>query len=299
MGILVVVNPAAGHGAGLRNIPVIRENFNRLGIEHDIVTTKAPKEAIGISKEAVKKGFKVIAAVGGDGTVHEIANGIFGTDAALAMIPIGSGNDYAMANKIPRDIQIACEIIKQDNRISVDVGDINGEKYVCIGGSGFDSEVNEMANTRTPLLRGPAKYLYSVYKTLIHFKAANFRISYNSSTINIKAMMIAVANACQYGGGMKVCPEADITDGLFDVFVVREISKLHFIKVFPRTYKGTHVTDPCIWIFRTDEVSLEADRDFAVYADGEYICRLPAKFKLIPRSLKIVVPPNTPSAQTA
>jgi YegS/Rv2252/BmrU family lipid kinase len=298
MSILVVVNPVAGHGAGLHNIPMIKESLNKLDIEHDIAITTAPKDAIHISRKAVEEGYKIIAAVGGDGTVHEIVNGIYGTDVALAMIPVGSGNDYAIANNIPRDIKRACEIIKQDNRISVDVGDINGEKYVCIGGSGFDSEVNELANTRTPLLRGPAKYLYSVYKTLIHFKAANFRITCNSSTIDIKAMMVAVANASQYGGGMKVCPDAKITDGLFDIFVVKEISKLHFIKVFPRTYKGTHVTDPCIWIFRTDEVSLEADRDFAVYADGEYICRLPARFKLTPQSLKIVVPYSTCSSQT-
>lgn len=293
MSVLIIVNPVAGHGAGLRNIPKIKENLIKLGVEHDIAITSAPKEAITISRKAAKDGYRVIIAVGGDGTIHEIVNGIYGTDVALAMIPVGSGNDYAVSNSIPKDIASACEIIKEDNRISTDVGDINGEKYVCIGGSGFDSEVNELANTRTPLLRGPAKYLYSVYKTLIKFKAANFRITYDTNTIDIKAMMVAVANASQYGGGMKVCPDAKITDGLFDVFVVKEIPKLHFLKVFPKTYKGTHVTDPCIYIFRTDDVSLEADRDFAVYADGEYICRLPARFKLTPQSLSVVVPKNS------
>ena len=132
MSILVVVNPAAGHGAGLQNIPMIKENLNKLEVKHDIVISTAPKDAVSISRKAVKEGYKVIAAVGGDGTVHEIVNGIYGTDIALAMIPIGSGNDYAISNNIPRDIKRSCEIIKKDNRISVDVGDINGEKYVCI-----------------------------------------------------------------------------------------------------------------------------------------------------------------------
>ena len=156
--------------------------------------------------------------------------------------------------------------------------------------SGFDSEATRFANeTRLPL-KGKARYSFAVYKTLITYKPKIFNLKYDGVERNINIMMMVVSNLKFYGGGMKISPNADPFDNIFDVCIIKAIPKLTFIKSYPKVYEGTHLDIPYVEVFRTREISIECDYKLDVYGDGEYLGKLPANFKIVPKMLNIFTP---------
>src|SRR4030043_1651220 len=291
MKTLIFLNPSSAKGKALGIKELIESEFKKLELNYHIHISKNLQDIIDGTKDNLKNDFSNFVAVGGDGTVHYMANALAGTDKKLGVIPTGSGNDISTSLGIPSDIAKCCLIIKKGKTKRLDLGLINDKYYyVCVAGSGFDSQVNDLANnTRLPL-KGPIKYTYAVYKTLITFKSKRLYLSYDSNRREIYGMMIAVANMPMYGGGMKITPAADPQDGLFDVCIIKRMSKLHFIKIFPKVYEGKHVDDSHVEIFRTSSFSLDSEYRFSVFADGEYICKLPANFRIVPKKLNFIVP---------
>ena len=291
MKTLIFINPTSAGGKAIASRNEITSELDRLGVEHDIHMTESLEDLIATTRKGLDSDYSNFIAVGGDGTLHHMVNALAGNNKNLGLIPMGSGNDIAINLGIPSDIKKCCRIIKDQNVKKLDLGLINDKHYyLCIAGSGFDSEVNDLANkTRYPI-KGPSKYTYSVYKTLITFSSKEFTITSNGDDRNIYGMMIACANLPSYGGGMKITPDASATDGLFDICIIKKMSKLHFIKVFPKVFEGKHTDDPNVEIFRTKELKLESDYDFSVFADGEYICKLPAVFKIAPGKLNFLLP---------
>jgi len=290
MKTLIILNPAAAKGKALGIKELIESEFQKLELDYHIHISKNSQDIIDTVKDNLKNDFSNFIAVGGDGTVHYIANALAGTDKKLGVIPTGSGNDILTSLGIPSNIRTCCQIIKKGKIKRIDLGLINDKYYyLCVAGSGFDSQVNDLANnTRLPL-KGPIKYTYAVYKTLITFKSKKFFIDYDSNQREIYGMMIAVANMPMYGGGMKITPAADYQDGLFDICIIKRMSKLHFIKVFPKVYEGKHVEDIHVEIFKNDSFLIDSEYRFSVFADGEYICKLPANFKIVPKTLNFIV----------
>jgi diacylglycerol kinase (ATP) len=292
--IAVVANPSSGRGKGARLIPQVDAELTALGIEHTMIVSRAADEPERLAREAASGGATVVAALGGDGQVGAVANGILGSGAALAVIPAGTGNDFARHLGLNRKDPLAAARLLADPSIrKIDVVRITtpeGERhYVNVGGAGFDSEVNEHANG-VKRLNGTAKYIYSTFVQLAKFKPGRFMVRVDGEDHPFTGMMLAVGNATSYGGGMLVTPDAKSDDGLLDICVIRELPRRQFVMTFPKVFKGRHVQHPAVTMLRGTEVEISADRPFMVYADGERVGSLPATFVLIPRALPVVVP---------
>jgi len=289
----LIINPNSSRGRTKSKIKHIEEYIKTSGYDFSIDFTEKPKHTTELAKKAADENFEIVVAVGGDGTVHEVINGIYGTNSSLGVIPIGAGNDISTCLGIPqKDIKKAIEIIKIGKTEKKDLGKINGEYFMGVAGTGFDTMVVDFTFKNRNLLKlfGPFFYIYGVYNVLISFKPIFFKLITKNNTIEKKAMTIAVGNSWMYGGGMKIVPDAKLDDGLFDVCIVEEISKLEFLKVFPRVFSGTHVTHPAVTIFRTDFLRIESNKKMSVQADGEIIKSLPVNFELIPEAINAVVP---------
>jgi diacylglycerol kinase (ATP) len=291
MKTLVILNPSAGKGKSIDVRDIIKSGLRKYSIDYEMYISKNLDDMINATKTGLEKDFQNFIAVGGDGTLHYLANVLAGTDKNIGAIPTGSGNDATATLGITSDIEKCCHTIKNGKIKKIDLGLINDKYYyLCIAGSGFDSQVNYLANNTRMPVKGPLKYSYSVYKTLITFRPKKFFVDYNNNARELYGMMIAASNMPMYGGGMRITPDADPEDGLFDVCIIKKMTKMHFIKIFPKVYEGKHVNDEHVEIFRTAALKLDSEYPFSVFADGEYICKLPASFKMIPKKLNFIVP---------
>ncbi len=278
-------------GSTLKLQPVIEDEFKRLGLKFDLHVTCSAQDIFDTAKNNIDE-YHNFVAVGGDGTAHYVANALAGTDKNLGIIPAGSGNDICSNLNIPKDVRSCCSIIKKGVTRRIDMGLINNSYYYLgVAGSGFDSEVNDLANkTRFPI-KGASKYKYAVYSTLITFQSREFWITYNHTQKKIYGMMVAVTNLPSYGGGMKITPDSDPADGKLDVCIIKRMSKIHFIRLFPTVFEGKHITDPSVQLFKTENIKIDCPTyNFSVFADGEYICKLPAEFKVMPGIINLIVP---------
>jgi diacylglycerol kinase (ATP) len=227
---------------------------------------------------------KGVIAVGGDGLLHNILQVLVPAQIPLAIIPAGTGNDFVRTlgwSLESFDAQL--KAVTTLAPTSIDLGLVDGEWFGAILSTGFDSIVNEKANTMS-WPKGAMKYNAAIAIELPRFKPRHYEITLDDRTISTEAMLIAVSNGRSYGGGMLVCPAANISDGLFDVMVLHPVSTVEFIKVFPRVFAGTHVSHPAVEIVRSKSVRIEAKA--VAYADGERIGQLPIAAECIPSILK-------------
>ena len=278
----LVINPTSGSGKGATVGSYVEVFLIKNEISHEIVTgnsaaTLVNNLAVFIAQNPDCEG---VIAVGGDGLVHDVLQVTTPAQIPLAVIPAGTGNDFVRTLGWSLDkLDPHLERIISQAPTSIDLGLVNGKWFGAILSTGFDSIVNERANTMS-WPKGPMKYNAAIAIELPRFAPRHYEITLDDRTISTEAMLIAVANARSYGGGMLVCPDADIHDGYFDVMVLHPVSKLEFLKVFPRVYKGTHVNHRAVEIVRSKKVSISADA--IAYADGERIGQLPVRAECIP-----------------
>jgi len=294
--LAVVANPASGGGKGVGHIKRVAALLEDLKLPHDLHVSAGPGEPEALARRAAEDGAEVVAALGGDGLVGMVANGLVGTDAAMAVLPGGSGNDFASMLGL-RGLEPSVRLLAEPRFETIDVGKIDsadGERYfVCVAGTGFDADANDVAN-RIHRLRGKPKYVMATLRTLARFRPVGFTIRVDGRPVlEEEAMLVAVGNARSYGGGMNVCPDASLTDGALEVCIVGAMSKAAFVAAFPKVFKGTHVTHPKVHMFRGATVEVDAGRTFRVYADGDPAGTLPATLTVIPRALKVVIPWQT------
>jgi YegS/Rv2252/BmrU family lipid kinase len=294
MAVVVVANPTAGRGKAARLIPRVDALLRSLDVPHSLLLCEGPEDPERLAGKAAAEGAEIVAALGGDGQVGACANGLLGTQTALAVIPSGTGNDFARHLGLNRKDPLgAARLLSAPSFKVIDVAKVttpDGERhYVNVGGAGFDSEVNELAN-RVRRLRGTPKYVYSTFVTLARFKPGKFVVTVDGTEHTFKGMMLAVGNGSSYGGGMRVTPDARSDDGLLDVCVIQELSRWQFVKAFPKVFSGTHVNHPAVTMLQGKEIEISAERPFQVYADGEPVGRLPATFSVVPAALRVVIP---------
>lgn len=293
--VTVVVNPVAGRGKAAKLIPGVRKALDRAGISHRLLLSSGPDDPERMARDAAAHGADVVAALGGDGLVGMIVNGLMGTPTALAVIPGGNGNDFARGLGLDRRHPVlSVDLLRSPRFRSIDTVEVTTDEarrfYVSVAGAGFDSAVNETANRMKSRLTGTARYVAAVVATLREFKPAGFRIDVGDGPVSIEAMMVAVGNGQSYGGGMRVCPGADLGDGSVEVCIVGAMGKLEFLWNFPKVFRGTHATHPKVTMLRGTTVEIRSDHDAQVYADGEKVGSLPAEFRVLPGALKVVVP---------
>jgi diacylglycerol kinase (ATP) len=292
--ITVIVNPAAGRG-GVRSVDRL---LPRLDTPRLLVTT-APGDAERFAREVASEGGIVVAA-GGDGTVGEVAAGLSGSTAALAVYPVGTGNDFARTIGIGTSLEAAAKTICEGRRRTIDMirwrcGDREG-LGVNVAGCGFDALVAERINKGFRVLRGTPAYIAAVAVTLGSYRPATMRLTVDGETTETTVMLCAVANACSYGGGMRVAPTAELDDALLDVVVVEGVSKVDFIRAFPSVFSGAHLSHPRVRHLRGLAVSIVADPPLPVLSDGELVGCTPATFEVLPGVLHVMVPSMAPSS---
>jgi diacylglycerol kinase (ATP) len=295
MAVVVVANPSAGRGKGAKLIPRVDALLRSLGVSHSLHICEGPADPERLSRTAALDGAEIVAALGGDGQVGACANGVLGTGTALAVIPSGTGNDFARHIGLDRkDPLSAVRLLSKPGFKQIDVVKVTTQErarhYVNVGGAGFDSDVNEHAN-KVRRLRGTPKYVYSTFVTLARFTPGKFVVTVDGEEHPFQGMMLAVGNGTSYGGGMRVTPDARSDDGLLDVCVIQELPKWQFVKTFPKVFSGKHVDHPAVTMLRGKEIAISAERPFQVYADGEPVGHLPATFSVVPAALRVVVPP--------
>jgi diacylglycerol kinase (ATP) len=293
--LVVVANPAAGHGRAGRLIGKVTTALHRLRVPHEIRVSESGPDVERLARVAAEEGTRIVAALGGDGTVSLAANGILGTGAALAALPAGTGDDFAKAIGVGK-LDSAVELLANPKTTDLDVIEITTgaarRSFINIAGAGFDSEVNETANGMTIKLGATGTYVAALLKTLSRFSPAAFTIQVDDERMELDAMLVEVGSGRWTGGGMRVLPNAVMNDGLLDVCIVEALSKPAFLRAFPRVFSGSHTTHPKVRMRTGSRVQVEANRRVLVYADGELIGPLPAIFEIRPGALPVVVGPD-------
>ena len=314
MHIVVIANPVSSRGGGLKKRELLIRSLDTAtaGLEgqvtYQIIETKTPGQAVqtgslvqgsagDLAHRAAAEGTDIVAAAGGDGTVGEVANGLVGTNAILGVLPMGTGNDFARTLGIGTDLQLAANALVRGYSCEVDLGKIsNGGYFINVAGCGFDAEVATRVNQGFRWVHGTMAYVVAVLQTLIRFRPTRISLVMDGASREEIVMLCAIANAKTYGGGMRVAPDADISDGLFDIVLVGNVSRFEFLRAFPSVFKGTHISHPKVQVFRASKVSISSLATMAALADGEEIGNTPVEFQIIPRAIKVICPPQSGGA---
>jgi diacylglycerol kinase (ATP) len=295
--LIVAINPSARFGASKGAGPIIVDKLRGLG--HDVVDLIAPSyaELIVAAKREIATKPDALIVVGGDGTVNLGVNLVAGTGVPLGLIPAGTGNDLARALGIPHEDQLAAldiliEALERPARV-IDAGfatssDGEARWFGCMLSAGFDSVVNERANTLT-YPKGKSRYTVALLLELLTIKPISYTITLDGKKIDTGGMMVSVGNGESLGGGMKVTPNAILDDGLLDILVVGPLSRLSFLRIFPKVFKGTHIEDPRVNVYTAKSIRLEAD-DVVAYTDGERLGPLPVDIEVRPDTLLVFAP---------
>jgi diacylglycerol kinase (ATP) len=281
---LVVVNPKAGLGAAASLATQVVGFLQSRDIAYRMISPNSAAETKVFVKESLQSGEATkLLSIGGDGLFHLLLQFAIEFKVPLAVAPGGTGNDfYRTLGWFGHDLTDYLDHLISTPPSLIDVGVVDGEYFGAVLSSGFDSVVNERANTmKWP--KGPAKYNVAIALELPKFKAIKFKIFADEKVLEVEAMLIAVGNGSSYGGGMRVCPDADLNDGLFDIMILHPVSKLEFVKVFPTVYQGTHIEHPQVEVVRAKHIRIESVA--VAYADGERIGQLPVQVESLPQSL--------------
>ena len=286
----LVINPVSGQGKGARIGTHVAGYLNGRGVSYEIIIGRNGIDQADLLQRFLDRNSDCsgVIAVGGDGLLHLVLQKITPAQVPLALIPAGTGNDFVRTlGWSPDDLDAILEAVLSKGPSSVDLGLVDGEWFGAVLSTGFDAIVNERANSMS-WPKGPNRYNVAIAIELPRFAPRHYEIVLDDRTISTQAMLIAVANGRSYGGGMLVCPQSDMADGYFDVMVLHPVSKLEFIKVFPRVFKGTHITHPAVEIVRSKSVKITANA--VAYADGERVGQLPISAQCMPGALMTWVP---------
>ena len=298
--IKVIVNPIAGRGLAGRLLLKLHEQLVAHTLDYDLVCTEEPGHGVALAEQALSEGFETIVAVGGDGTAHEVVNGMLAYSegrevGTMTAIPVGSGSDFANMLGMPAQLDQACARLVRGRTRLVDVGIVTDSQdrstyFDNTVGIGFDGVVTLEA-VRVKYLRGTALYLPVVLKTVfVSMKPPRVVIRYNDQHLEQTALMITVCIGKREGGGFVIAPEAENDDGLFDVCVAANIPKLQVLALVPHFMAGTHVDKKPVTMLRTDRLTVSSEDDLIAHMDGEMLCTAERclEFKILPRHLRVI-----------
>lgn len=303
--IKLILNPVSGRGEGASRLKEIEEALSRRRLNFETVLTEYPGHAIELARTAAKAGFGVVAAAGGDGTANEVLNGLMQADragegrAALGMICVGRGNDFAYGVGVPHDVELDCDILAANHRRTIDVGHVTGGDYPegrFFGngiGVGFDAVVGFEA-LKLKWLSGFPSYIAAALKTMfLYFHAPLVELEYNGETHTRRYLMVSVMNGLRMGGGFMMAPDGDPGDGRLNLCLVEEVTRRRILKLMGRFMKGTQAGQPQITMDQTDALRITAvDGVLPAHSDGETLCERghTLNIRLIPARLEVLCP---------
>jgi diacylglycerol kinase (ATP) len=301
--IKIIANPVAGSGAGGRAIPRIERLLKEQQLDYDLTRTEHPGHGIELTREAAGQGYDVVVAAGGDGTSNEVINGLMqaklsGTNPPpMGVFCVGRGNDFAHGVDIPYDLEMACQVLKEDHRRVIDIGRVAGGKYPegryfgnCVG-VGFDA-ITTIEVSKMPRFGGFFSFFIAVLKTIfLYYKGPQIRLEYDGQSLTQRCLLISVMNGQRLGGGFWMAPEAKPDDGLFDLCIAREASRRRIFSLIPYFMKGTQGTQEEITVGQASRIAITAiDGVLPAQTDGEILCvdGNHLEIELLPRQLEVV-----------
>jgi YegS/Rv2252/BmrU family lipid kinase len=287
--LALIVNPVAGGGRPARALPQVQAELRERGFEQRFEYTKSLAHARELALEAAAAG-EVAVAFGGDGLIGAVAGALKHSDGVVGVLPGGRGNDLCRVLGIPLKPVAACSVLATGVVRSLDLGEAGGRTFTGIASCGFDSVVNRIAN-ETTIVRGSPVYAYALLRALPGWRAAEFSVTVDGGEVrSFTGYSVAAANSKQFGGGMRLAPNASLTDGLLDVVIIEDMPKLRFLGLAPTVFSGRHLRYHEVSVIRGREVTIEAMEPFTLYADGEAIAELPVTVRVLPAAVQVIVP---------
>lgn len=288
-----IINPAAGKGKSIELVPFIEECFKDRPEEFVVRITEYPGHATSITREYTAAGKCRIYSIGGDGTVNEIVNGIAGTDSSLGVIPTGSGNDFIRSYE-QRKINIRDIIVKTINgqERSIDLARVNDKYFINISSIGFDANVvfNAEKFKKVPGITGSMAYLISIVYTIFLKKVCNIEIDIDGEKTQQNLILAAIANGRYYGGGVIPAPDAVIDDGLLDICLVRNLSRIKMLGLFPKYIKGQHGQIKQVSFKKGKKISIKSKEPLCLNIDGEIVEEKNINFEIMEKAISIIYP---------
>ncbi|MEE4544568.1 diacylglycerol kinase [Streptomyces sp. V4-01] len=291
--ITLFVNPAAGRGRGAHAAQPAARALRAAGHRVRGIVGADAADALSRARAAVAEGTGALVAVGGDGMVSLALQAVARTGTPLGVVAVGTGNDFARSTGLPvRDPAGAAAVIagalRDGRHRDLDLGRAGDRWFGTVLASGFDSRVNDRGN-RMRWPTGRFRYDVAMLAELAALRPIRYRVAFDDAPEReIEATLIAVGNGPSYGGGMRICADAAMDDGLFDVCVVGPCSRTTLLRVFPRVYRGTHPSHPVVTVHRARRIRLAA-RDVTAYADGERVGPLPVEAETVPGAVRLLV----------
>jgi len=295
-----LVNPASENGATGRRWPEIANRAAAAGLSGDALLSERPGQLAELARRAAENGAELLVAVGGDGTVHEVVNGIAGrTGVDLAIVPRGTGRDFVRTYGIPRKLDDALRTARDGPIREIDLGlarfrSWQGEAaeayFANIASAGMSGAIAKRANKTSKALGGKASYVWATLAVFAHWRASQMTVTVGAETRRAQMHDVIVANGRYLAGGMKICPEAEPDDGIFDVLLIGDLTKRDLLLTLPKTYRGSHLPHPKAELLRGSTVEIDAEEPLPVELDGEQPGTTPVQFELVPQALRLRVP---------
>jgi len=289
----IIYNPTSGREVFKKHLPEVLEKLEVAGYETSCHATTCEGDATMAAKNAVERGFDIIIAVGGDGTLNEVVSGVspFEKRPKVGLIPMGTTNDFARAVHIPRNIEVAVDIIIQGDTLPVDVGLLNGERYfINISAGGRITELTYEVPSKMKTMLGQLAYYLKAVEMIPSIKASHMRIEYDGEVFDGDAMMFLCGLTNSVGGFEKLAPDASINDGYFTLLVLKKVSLPEFIQLAAMALRGEHLNDDRVIYKKASVVKVTTEDEIHLNLDGEYGGDAPATFENLKRHIEIFVP---------
>ena len=290
----IIANPTSGKG-GSRPLAIqIGGALTFAGIANEVLRTTRPGEAESMARAAVDEGRTGVLACGGDGTFHEVINGVMsrpqGSEVIVGIAPSGRCNDFASALGLPRTAKAIGGLIVTGRSRRVDLGLVGARYFATVATLGFDSTVSQyVADGRVPrFLKGTSSYLYAISVQLFRYKDKIVRLEGDGLDYSGPTFLAATANTRQYGGNMKIAPDALPDDGALDVCLVESVPRREVVRILPGVFTGEHTAHPAVSMHRVKKLRIETDSPMPIWADGERISETPAEISVAPGALKLL-----------
>ena len=296
-----LVNPASANGSTGRRWPEIARRAAAAGLEGDALFSEHSGHLGELARSAADGGATRLVVVGGDGSVNEVANGLDGVarPPEIAIVPRGTGWDFVRTFGIPRDVEAAVAVALNGVVRDIDVGRVSFRTwdgrdatavFANVASVGMSGAIAQRANETSKALGGKASYLWATFAVFSRWQATDVRVTVDGEHRDGLMFDIVVANGKFLGGGMKMCPDAEPDDGVFDVLTIGDISKRDLVTTMPRIYRGTHLPHPKAELLQGSVVTIESDTALPVELDGEQPGTTPVRFEVVPRALRLRVP---------
>lgn len=288
----LIYNPTAGREEIRKNLPDILTILEDAGLETSCYATKKPGDGVEAARRAVAHGYDVVIAAGGDGTIYEVVNGLAESPdrPQLGIIPGGTTNDFARANGLPRQIKKACQVIGDGHTIPIDVGKLNDRYFINIAGGGWMTDVTYEVPSKLKTVIGQLAYYAKGLEKLPSIRPIRIRLESNDQVLEETVMLFLIANSKSVGGFEKLAPKAELSDGLFDVIVVKKTTLAEFIRLAGLAIRGEHIHDPQIIHFQTNRLRISSPDKVVLNLDGELGGELPCEFKVLSHHFQLLTP---------